>query len=223
MDRALVFIKEGNSYVQVSPPNLTKEKLMLFSNYAAEQLKSVSRDVALSPQITLPHSAANRDAAINICKWIADNDINNPTALTLTALGLEVFDEVVYVHQTANCMGLNRQFRGDDVRTAIFEYFGQSPLAVIEFTMVLELLSFDSGLCKSAKHAVMHGVVKGGSNVPPEMEKIEEYCKTHGFWDEMLAIEQEIREKHAQRDAEELAKWADPRVPRIFLRGARGP
>ena len=89
--------------------------------------------------------------------------------------------------------------------------------------MVLELLTFDAGLCKSAKHAVMHGVVKDGSNVPPEMDKIEEYCKTHGFWGEMLAIEQEIREKHAQRDAEELAKWADPRVPRIFLRGARGP
>ena len=65
---------------------------MLFSNYAAEQLKSISRDPAVTPQITLPHSAANRDAAIKICKWIADNDVNNPTSLTLKALELEVFD-----------------------------------------------------------------------------------------------------------------------------------
>ncbi|KAK4945912.1 hypothetical protein LTR10_015005 [Elasticomyces elasticus] len=56
---------------------------------------------------------------------------------------------------------------------------------------------------------------KGGTFVPPDMAKIEEYAKRVGMWDEMLATKAEIKAKMDERDRRDAEagrpkreKWA---------------
>lgn len=153
--------------------------------------------------VTLPKGTANAQAAARITTWIASNDISNPKPLGPDVLKLEQFDDMVSVLATANAFRIKRHIRGDELRTAIYEYIKQGPLSFDEFAMVFDYLRFDTGLVKTAMHAVMFSKSKGGHRIPPDMAKIEVFCKQQGVWDEMLAIEEHITYGMEEKDRQD--------------------
>lgn len=196
--------------LQVSPPHMTKANLVFFSEYAARQIAAGgamdNRLVKFAPDVvTLPGQAVDQEAAKKTCAWIADNDINSPKEQTVAGMKLETFDEGVYAYVSANHMGLKRALRGNQIRKAIDEYIHQTPLRFDEFAMLIDLCHFDAGLTMTAKHQVMFGRSKGGLSVPPEMDKIEAYCREKGIWEEMLAIQEGIKGKRAIQKAADRA------------------
>ena len=140
-------------------------------------------------------SSADIEAGRKICKWIADNNVSKPEPLTVDILGLEAFDECVWVYKTAHGFGLRREHRGNNIRDEIYDYIKQSALRFDEFAMIVEQLDFDTGIVKTAKHMIMYREVQGGVHRAPEINKIMDYCKHVGIWEEMLAIKKEIESK----------------------------
>ena len=151
--------------------------------------------------VILNKTTADGKAAARITSWIAQNDINDPKPLSLDVLKLETFDDCVNVLATSNAMRIKRERRGDELRDAVYAYIKQGPLSFDEFAMVFDYLSYDYGLVKTAMHAVMFAKSKGSARVPPEMDRIEAFCKKHGVWGEMLEIERMIVKGMVEKDA----------------------
>ena len=214
---ATVFIMDNESWRPVSPPHLTKLKLCQFSEKASLEMRWGEPGDNLPTKLYVQPDKANREAAVKIMKWIADNDMDNPKELTLDALGLETFDECAYVYQTAHGLRLNLQLRGDNVRDEIDKYIHQAPLSLDEFVKIHELLWFDTGLTKAANNLVMYARVRGGKHVFPQMAEIEQYAKGKKIWWDMLKIEMDIvqkREEKKVQDEKAKEEWQKLRTPK---------
>ena len=197
-----IYVTDENHVPKLVAKGLDKAKLIAFSGFAAEHLSNKAGRVARN-SVTLVKAVADADATARIMQWIANNDATNPKPMTLDDLQLECFDEIVAVHYTSNTLFINRDVRGNAVRDAIYDYTKQGALTVEEFATIVERLRFDVGLVKTAKHMVMYGKAKGGLNVPPDMARIESYCRKNGLWAEMCEIEREILSKMGQKNAED--------------------
>ena len=82
--------------------------------------------------------------------------------------------------------------------------------------VIVEQLDFDTGLVKTAKHTVMYRKTKGAGWVPPEMDKIESWCKQQGFWKEMVEIEKDVKQKLAAQQV------ADTQAAATKAAGSKG-
>ncbi len=145
----------------------------------------------------------NPAATTKVLKWVANNNITMPTEMTVEALEVEEFDQAVYVYQASRTLGISRFLRGESFPHHIYNYIKQSPLRADEFAMVLELLPFDIGMCKTAKHCTLYSCTKYGVASVPDMVGIATYCEENGFWDEMEAITKQIQECMANQKVED--------------------
>ncbi|KAK5675260.1 hypothetical protein LTS10_012021 [Elasticomyces elasticus] len=182
--------------------NVDRSKPIHFSELAASQLKNGTPTDQRLPKylVTLARGAADGKALARVTTWIETNDIEEPKQMTLAGLKLERFDDIVLTYATGYAMRLKRDLRGDDLRNALYDYLHQGSLTHDEFAMLVEWLPFDGGLIKTAMHQAMFRSCKGGTFVPSDMAKIEEYAKRVGMWDEMLAAKAEIKAKMEERD-----------------------
>lgn len=206
-----VYLTLGNSNFKNVAKDMNRARLMHFSDLAAVQLKNGTPGNPCLPKnaVTLPKGAADERAAARVTTWIATNDMKSPKQLTLAGLNLEHFDTIVYTYATAYAFRLKRELRGDDLRNAIYDYMHQGILTHDEFAMIVEWLAFDGGLVKTAMHEIMFRKCKGGVHMPPDMGKIEAYCKAVGMWKQMEEVGKEIgakMEEKDRRDAERMAK-----------------
>ncbi|TKA82539.1 hypothetical protein B0A55_02277 [Friedmanniomyces simplex] len=190
-------------------------KLAFFSDLAVAQLGHGTPEDSRQPKksVTLAQGIADGKAVARIGTWIEMNDLNTPTQLTLAALNLEFFTDIVLTYATSHALRLKRQLRGDDIRTSLYDYIHQGNFTCDEFAMIVEFLALDGGLVKTAVHETMFRACKGGVFVPKEMGRIEEYAKQVGMWEEMASVGVEIRAKMEERNRQdaEMAKWAGVR------------
>ena len=128
-----------------------------------------------------------KSAAI-IITWLEENSLTDPKPLTIE--GVETFDKLVALHNATHTFRLERNRRGDDLHNAVYDYIKQGPLSFDEFAMIVDYLSFDYGLTKTAMHQTMLHLAKGGV---PEMEKIKAFCVKNGLWEEMEEIQKAQR------------------------------
>ncbi|KAK3643746.1 hypothetical protein LTR56_010052 [Elasticomyces elasticus] len=196
-----VYITSIEGYHRIAA-KVDRSKLIHFSELAASQLKNGTPIDQRLPKysVTLARGAADGKALARVTTWIETNDIQEPKQMTLAGLKLERFDDIVLTYATGYAMRLKRDLRGDDLRNALYDYLHQGSLTHDEFAMLVEWLPFDGGLIKTAVHQAMFRGCKGGTFVPPDMAKIEEYAKRVGMWEEMLAAKVEIRAKMDERD-----------------------
>ncbi|KAK5112888.1 hypothetical protein LTR85_011115 [Meristemomyces frigidus] len=169
--------------------------------------------------VILPQGTADQKAAARITTWIATSDLTKPKPLSPDVLKLEKFDDMVNVLATSHVFRIKRDIRGNELRDRIYEYIKQGPLSFDEFAMVCDYLHFDVGLVKTAMHAVMFNKAKGGARIPPDMAKIEAFCKQHDIWDEILAIEDDITygmEKRNRQDEEKAEARRERRARTNF-------
>lgn len=198
--QAVVFVMDDQNHKPVSPPNFEKAKLIFFSEHASKVL-GWGRANQHKNRLFLPQAEANREAAIVICKWMADNDVNNRKPLIFPG---EYIYQACYLYQTAHCFRLNLALRGDDIRDWIDEYIHQPCLSLDEFVMIHELVWFDTGLTYGAKQQVMFCKAKGGKYVCPQHEDIMAYCRETGMEEEMLKIGKEIQEKFEKSEKSKM-------------------
>jgi hypothetical protein len=161
--------------------------------------------------LTLQEHEADSQSMVKVLKWVVDNDVEKPTPLTRATIGTDVFAEVVKAYQAAHAIHINRNYRGNDIHDAIHRYMGELPLRWDEFAMVHELLHFDVGITKSAKNSVMYKVAKEGKKGVPDFDKIEDYCKKTGCWEEMVQVGERIKNtitaQIAEVEKERKERW----------------
>ena len=143
-------------------------------------------------------------AVKKILKAMVNNNIVNPTPLSVESLKITSFDELVTIHRMSKALDLNFKFRDDDIRNTIVEGIKKKPLSFYRFKQLIEELDFDAGLMKLAKHNVMCGAVKGKEHRSPEFVEIRQYCMLHNaqyqLWDQMEAVRVEIIQKMEATD-----------------------
>ncbi|EMC90871.1 hypothetical protein BAUCODRAFT_152854 [Baudoinia panamericana UAMH 10762] len=184
-----IYLVEAEGNYKKLGSNLDRVKLVTLSDLAAEQLEGkASKD---------PRNLKN---SVTLFKG------NNPKHLSLKGLGIEEFNDVVFTYATAYAFKLKREYRGDDLRNAIYDYMHQGSLTWQEFSMIEELLGWDGGLVKTARHEVIFRWCKGGTYIPPDMEKILEYAEKAGFKDELMRIKVEMQKGMRARDERDARK-----------------
>ncbi|KAK0862450.1 hypothetical protein LTS02_007209 [Friedmanniomyces endolithicus] len=190
-------------------------KLAFFSDLAAAQPKRHTTPYSSRSSknsITFGNGVADGKAIARIGNWIETNSIKDPQQLTLACLDIEYFDDVILTYAATYVLRLKRELRGDDVRNAVHAYIHQGNLTCDEFVAIVEWLSFDRGLVKTAVHQTMFRACKGGIFVPKEMGLIEAYAKEVGMWEEMQKVGEDIWAKMEGRERRIAGAARAPRV-----------
>lgn len=194
----------------ISPDNLTREKFCAFS-YLARTDFAVNKDGTRKKSLIIDDDL-NAAAAAKVLKWVNNNGTattTKPREMTVEELEVDEFDQAVYVYQASRALGICHILRGESFPRHIYNYVKQTPLRADEFAMVIELLAFDVGLCKTAKHCTLFTCAKYGAESLPDMVGIATYCEENGFWEEMEAITKQIQEgmaKQKKEDEKEAAR-----------------
>ena len=226
--RVEVIVLDGNTRRPLLANGVNKSKLMHFSDLAKGQLKPdairgrgwPSHGFILVKDQRLGDGHFDEDAARVLLKWIDGNDIEKPKQLTRGVLEPDMpgtdkgatFKNGVNLYATAHALRIPRQLRGDNVHDSIYLYIKDAPLRFDEFAQVIEMLAFDEGMVKTAKHNVMFKHVKGGAQETPDFKRIQDYCVNVGIWDQMLAIESEIRGRMMVQKQADLKQKAEERA-----------
>ncbi|KAK5173299.1 uncharacterized protein LTR77_001980 [Saxophila tyrrhenica] len=179
MEVVYIFVRpnDNTGMATVSPPNLNKAKLCALSKTARHRL-SLQKNGIDKNMLEFRETELNYASATKVLKWVSENSATNPKPMTVEALKIANFYEAIYVYQAAHTLDVDRTARGDSIPNSIRACIKTTTLQLDQFATIVNNLSFDKGLCKSAMNSTMYKVIRGGEQAVPDIDEIRKSTST---------------------------------------------
>ncbi|CAK4034939.1 Hypothetical predicted protein [Lecanosticta acicola] len=182
-----VYVQNRNNRSETFIGALDATNLRHFSYTARRQINT-------NNDLILGYRKCNPLHARTICTWMENNDINDPSPLPLEAVGYITFRDMIDFYATLSCFDLDYKLRylNRNIRGWILDYIKKEPLTKNEFRSIADDC-YDGDLRKEAmKQTILWSW--SGTGVP-ELQNIIAFCKTRGYYREMLALKRRLRSK----------------------------